>query len=134
MADLTQTAANVRQTATTKVTQVTAGETISPGMPLYKLAADGEYYKAIDTSAVAAACVAISLGYADDGDPVSVATGGSIDLGATLTIGETYYVSAAGAIQPCADVGSGDFVTVLGIATTAALFAMNIQASGVARA
>lgn len=134
MADLTQTAANVRQTSTTQIMTVTAGASVTPGMPVYRLAADGEYYPG-DASALASADVkGIALGYADDGDPFSLAVGGDVDLGATLTVAEVYVVSdTAGAIMPAGDVSSGEFLTVLGVATTAGNLKLAITASRVAR-
>jgi hypothetical protein len=64
-----------------------------------------------------------------------MATSGPIDLGATLTVGETYYVSdTAGAIMPSADVSSGEYVTALGVATAADTINLDINASGIARA
>jgi hypothetical protein len=84
-----------------------------------------------DGTAAEAACVGIALNAASDGQPLSYLGKGSINLGATLTIGTIYIVSDDGAIAPSADAASSDFVTVLGIATTAALLDLDINASGI---
>jgi hypothetical protein len=56
-------------------------------------------------------------------------------MGAILSIGETYIVgAAAGGIAPEADAVAGNFVTILGVATTSNLLKMGILQSGVAHA
>jgi hypothetical protein len=133
MADLTQTPANVRVTSSTQLKRVTAGETVSPGMTAYRKAADGEYYKGIATSAATANVEGIFVGYADDGDDVYIATADNIDLGATLAVGSIYVVSnTAGAIMPSSDLSSGEFSTILGVATTTGNLKLAINVSGVA--
>jgi hypothetical protein len=134
MADLTQTAANVRITSTSLVTIVNAGETVTPGMPGYKLAADSEYYKASSSTSITAAADGIFIGDADDGDRVSFCTKGDMDIGATLVIGESYFVSnTTGKIMPSGDVSTGEFVTYLGTADTTSNINIVINQSGVAR-
>ena len=134
MADLTITAANVVQTAG-DVSDGTAGGTITAGMPLYKDAADlGHLKAAADTSATVSACVGIALHGASDGQPLKYARNGSINLGATLTVGMPYVVSAAGLIAPIIDGATGDFITVLGIATTASNLSLQIHVGGIALA
>lgn len=137
MANLTQTAANVKiGGANTVITKVQYGENITQGQPLYKKSSDGKYYKAdanVSAEAASASGIAMTPG-ATDGYGV-MASSGLVDLGATLTLGETYYVSdTAGAIMPAADVSTGEYVTQLGIATTTALLQLTILASGVQRA
>ena len=133
MADLSQTAANVLKSSGS-IQNGTAGATITAGMPIYLDADDSNHAKpaeAGDTAAKAAA-VAIALNGASDGQPVSYLAAGSINLGATLTVGTVYVVSqTAGKICPNADLVSGDMVTVLGIATTTALLSLDINASGI---
>ena len=133
MADLTQTPANVRINSTTQLTKVVAGETVAPGEPAYRLAADGEYYQAGASTAALAEAAGVFINYADDGDVAYIAIGGTIDLGATLAVGAVYVVSnTTGNIMPSSDLSTGEFSTVLGIATTTALLDLSIKASGVA--
>lgn len=137
MSNLSQTAANVKLGGANTITRnVQYGESVTQGMPVYKKSSDGKYYKAdANVTAAEAAAVGIAISpNATDGYGV-IATSGPVDLGATLTVGETYYVSdTAGAIMPAADVSTGEYVTALGVATTAALLELQIQASGVQRA
>ena len=69
------------------------------------------------------------------GQRVFYQTSGKINVGATLTVGETYVLGdTAGAIYPIGDLGSGDYVTYLGYATTTSLLQLMITATGVAKA
>ena len=129
MADLSQTAANVKQGSLTSPTRrVQYGDTITQGQPLY-LATDGKWYRCDANDGIAKAVVggiALTPGVADDGGTIALpsSTPGAslVNLGATLAVGEVYGVSAAvGAIAPIGDITSTQFVSVIGIATTAAL-------------
>ena len=54
-------------------------------------------------------------------------------LGATLTAGVAFYLSdTPGGICPVADVGTGEYATVLGFATSTTVLNLKIQESGVA--
>jgi hypothetical protein len=136
MADISQTAANVKiksQTVTVQVGQ--AGEAITQGMPVYLLAADGKYYKADADVLASAAAVGVALTPAATSGYILFATAGDIDLGATLTVGLGYYVSTgAGGICPIADLSTGDFPTFLGFAQDASTLRLDINAAGVAKA
>lgn len=137
MADISQTAANVVEGSdATVLTGLIAGEAITAGCCVYRKSSDGKYYKAQNDDVVEAAAVGIALNTADGaGQRLAVATAGTVNLGATLTVGEVYCVSnTAGAICPVADIGQGEYQTILGVATTAALLKLGIIASGVAHA
>lgn len=135
MADLTQTAANVAiNTDSTDVSVVQAGESVTQGMPVYLKASDGKYYQCdADASEDTAEAKGIALTPASaDGYFVMAGPDGGVNLGATLTVGETYVISATkGAIAPVGDLITGDYVTQLGIATTASNLKLNINISGV---
>lgn len=134
MANLTQTAADVGVVdSATRVATVQAGEAITQGQPVYLLS--NKYYRADASTAAEAAATGIAISPAATDGYFLVASSGKVDVGATLTVGETYYVSdTAGAIMPSADVSVGEYVTILGIATAAGELELNINASGVARA
>ena len=122
MADLTQTATAVHPHKDATTITVQAGEgSIVPGEPLYKKASDSKYYKAVNSGAAEAAASVIAVGYAPSAnDYVSVLSSGDIDLGATLTVGERYFVSnTAGKIAPSADIGAGEWSTEVGRAEAA---------------
>jgi hypothetical protein len=90
-----------------------------------------------------AICVGIAVNTAKANEPVQIATFGNTitaSSGTPLAVGRVYVLMAltAGAIVPDTDFGTdpttGDYVTVVGIATsTTALFICPV-ASGVARA
>lgn len=137
MANLSQTAANVAAGASdVRIGIFTAGESITQGMPVYLSSSDSKYYQcdANDTAAKAEA-KGIALTPASSNGFFVLASRGSINLGATLAVGQIYVVSATkGAICPIADLTTGDFPTILGIATTTALLSLDIKIGGVAKA
>jgi hypothetical protein len=136
MADISVTAANVVAAAGATIRQGTAGATITAGQPLYEDSTASFKLKPAQADVVAEAkCVGIALHGASNGQPVSFITAGGLNIGATLTVGQVYVVSdaAAGGVAPYADLATGDFVTVLGVATTASNLVVNIQVSGIAK-
>jgi hypothetical protein len=138
MADLSQTAANVGfNDADVKYRLVQFGEAVTQGMPVYRKAADGKYWKAQNDNAAAdaeAVGICIVRGAAADAWGL-IATEGNINIGATLAVGESYFVSNAfGAICPAADVGSTEFPTFLGIANSATNLELKPSSAGVAKA
>ena len=129
MADITQTAASVAKGTNDQYSIGTAGETVVAGDVLYIKAADSRLWKAVNSSAAAAAAVGVALCGGAAGQPIS----GTVTPGGTVVIGEIYCVSTnAGKFAPDADVTSGMFRTVLGIGKTATTIALDIHISGVA--
>ncbi len=135
MADITQTAANVRAQSNARVNRGgLAGATIVAGNVVYKEASSGKYKLADNDHATAEVrgSAGIALNGAADNQPLNVCEAGDINLGATLVAGTTYCVSStAGAICPQADVASGDEVIVLGVAKSTSLLTLSIQDPGV---
>jgi len=130
VADLSITAGGVHIVGATTVTErALAGEAVSQGDAVYK-GDDGQWYVADCTDAGKHAAVGIALTAGGAGDRVVVVTSGLMDLGATLTVGTVYVLSAAGNIAPAADLASSDYVTVLGVAVAADQFDVSIHASG----
>lgn len=137
MADLSITAANVSLTnGVSSVEQVTYGDTITQGLVLYEDTSDSnKYKKSVNNTATLAAAKAIALTPGASGEKGYVVKSGEIDMGATLAVGMRYFVSnTAGAIAPSADIGTGEYVTLIGIATAAGVLKVNFVASGVASA
>jgi len=137
MAALSQTPANVGVQGGGRVPPpITYGETITQGQPVYRNSTDNKYYKA-DANLVAgiATAIAITPGAADESGVIALpgTTPGQclINVGATLTVGMVYCVGAtAGQIVPYADLTTGDYVTILGVAKTTALLDFMIISSG----
>lgn len=141
MSDITQTPANVAPGSLNLRTKpVTYGETISQGMPIYKSTTDQKFYKASANALASSKAegIAMSAGVADGPGLLaipSITDGASlVNVGAVLTVGQVYVVSAtSGAIAPYSDLTSGKFVTVLGVAISAANLDLRCVASGVAK-
>lgn len=131
MADLTQTAGNVQLMAAGAVQVVQAGEAVTQGMPVY--VTSSKYYQAQNTSAKDdVKGIALTPAAADE--YFVLVSSGKIDLGATLTVGTIYALSdTAGAVRPETDNGSGDYVTLLGVATAADTLELNLIATGIAK-
>ena len=135
MSDLSVTAASVVKGSNAVIERGSAGETVTAGMAVYKDATTGKYMKADSNSATAAARVplGVALNGASLDQPLTIQKSGDITIGATLTAGVTYYLAETpGGICPRADVGTGEYFCVVGIAKTTAVLALGILASGVA--
>ena len=136
MADLTITASNVLAAATaTQVRIVSGTTTLTAGQAVYKDTADANQYKACDADAAASAsCDGIMLNTANDGQPAMIVTAGTLTVGAGVTVGIVYCVSVnPGGICPVTDLGSGDYVTVVGVGIAATQIMVDIINSGVAK-
>jgi hypothetical protein len=135
MADLSITAADVKTTEGSAFRTVQFGETATAGETVYLKSSDQKFWLGDNGAADTADVEGIVLvGNATDEWGI-VQTSGDIDVGATLTVGTVYVQSAtAGGIAPEADIASTEYVTILGVAKTAALLALEINATGVQHA
>lgn len=136
MADIVITAANVTPGTDCIRDRGIAGATITAGQPVYKDATDSNKLKLADADVEAtAAGVGIALHGAAAGQPLDYAIKGTVNIGATVVVGQVYVVSTtAGGIAPIADLLSGDFVCILGVGATASTLKMGLNATGVAKA
>lgn len=83
------------------------------------------------TESAGSAGLGVSLTKGAANDPGIVVTGGSMNLGATLTAGQPYFVSsAAGGICPAGDLSSTEYTSYLGSATSASIINLGPHASG----
>lgn len=136
MADLTVTPASVLAGTNATITRGIAGATITAGQAVYlDEATTGEWLLADSDSATVAARgsarFGIALNGASDGQPLAVQTGGNITIGATVVAGVAYYLSdTPGGICPFADLATGDYVTLVGIATSTTVIAIDTLYSG----
>lgn len=136
MADVSITASSVVASASAKTSVGVAGATVTAGQPVYEDANDGHSLKpAQGNSATASKVVGIALHGASDGQPLKYIISGQLTAGGTLVLGQTYVASAAaaGGIAPISDLGSTHYPTILGIAITTGILAVNIQVGGVAK-
>jgi hypothetical protein len=122
MADISVTPASVLASATALTASGVSGATILAGQPLYIDTANSNVLKLADAnaSALTATVCGIALHGASSGQPLKyVYEDSTFTPGATLTVGQTYAVSAtAGGIAPIADLTTGDYPGVLFVAKT----------------
>lgn len=125
---------SVRPTANTVTGRpILYGATVAAGVPVYRLAADGEHYPAdCDASAATRDVKGIAITAGVDAGYGYIATGGNIILvGATMTVGAKYYLGpTAGEIVPFADLASADNVVELGTAISATELKIGIDNTG----
>ncbi len=135
MADLVVVATNVKPGSDAVTKRGIAGEAISAGDSVFIATDQGIELCEKDTVVADAACRGVALNDAAVDQPIEYAVSGSVDMGAILSIGQTYIVGAApGGLAPEADAAVGNFTTVVGIATTVNLLKLGILQSGVAHA
>jgi hypothetical protein len=135
MADLTITAANVLAQSGSSTSYSKAAVAITAGQVIYVNGTSMSLAQA--TSSAASNCAGIALNNAAAGQPLAFLTSGPITIGATVVVGGVYAVAAdnAGAICPIADIlTTGDYITVLGVATNSTTITVDINASLTAHA
>lgn len=135
MADLSITAGSVVPGSGSIRRRGVAGEAIAAGQMVYLDPADGTYKLADCDSATAAARspAGIAVNSAGDGQPVTLVESGDVTLGSVLTAGTAYFLSGtAGGIAPVADLLTGDYPVIVGIARSASVLRIGLLESGVA--
>jgi hypothetical protein len=139
MADLSVTAANCVPGANSNQVLGTAGETIAQGKAVYKSSSTGKWMLADANAATAEARgsdtsnFGVALTGSSLNQPIVVHKSGDLTLGATLTPGLPYYLSdTPGGICLAADIGSGEYVTLIGLAASASVLAVAPKYTGVA--
>jgi len=108
---------------------------ITAGQVIYLDASNGNKANLADADIEAsAAAVGVAVNDCAAGGVCSyVTTGNSVTVsGAPFTQGLAYYVSTtAGGIAPVADLLAGDYVTIIGVASSTSVLDVNIVVSGV---
>lgn len=138
MTDLTITAASVLKGSNATTEQGIAGATITAGQVVYHDQTTTGKWLLADADAASAAVrgsgkLGIALNGAADGQPLQVLRSGDITIGATMTAGAVYHLSAtAGGIAPVADLTTGDYYVLLGVASSTSVLKFAPQYSGVA--
>lgn len=129
MANLTIVAANVVKGDTAQTKDGIAGATITAGQVVFLNPTTKRWGLADNNSVTASerAAVGIALNSSSTGQPLEVQVAGTVNLGATLVVGTTYYLSdIPGAIAPAADLTTGEYVTIIGVAVSASMLAMDL--------
>lgn len=133
MADLSITATSVVKGSNAVVGTGTAGATITAGQSIYIDSSDSDKVKLADANAssATATCRGIALHGASADQPIDYIISGSLTMGAILTQGRVYVVSAtAGGIAPVSDLTTGWYTTTLGVATSTSVLDVRIHNSG----
>lgn len=128
MPDVTVVAAEVLPDAGTVKVAGIAGAAITAGQALY-LDTTTDTWKLADANGAAALNVlgGIALTSAAAGQPVFVATDGTLDPGFTVGIGSVYILSGtAGGIAPVADLTTGWKTSIVGVGITASQLRLRI--------
>lgn len=135
MADISVTASAVIAGANAVIEAGVAGATITAGQAVYKDATTGRYGLADADHATAGVrdAIGISLNGASDGQPLKIIKEGDLTINAVLTANTVYILSgAAGGIAPLADLSSGEYLAVLGAASSTTVLKVKINKTGVA--
>lgn len=136
MSDLSITAANVLASGGAKTVDAILGGTQTAGQIVYIEAASGTTKPCDCDSATAEARSpkGFLLNGGGAGQPCKILTSGPITLGAVLTVGVTYYLSpgSAGGLCAVADVLSGDYPVIMGVARSTSVLDVKIHEAGVA--
>ncbi len=135
MAAITITAANVVPQSNAVFADHTAGETITAGMPVYIDTSTGKALKTDANASLLASTVrGIATHGASNGQPLRVQIDGDIAMGATLTVNGVYVAgaTAAGDVAPVADLTTGWYGALLGIAISTSVLRLGIRNTGVA--
>lgn len=136
MVNVTVTEAEVLGTDDTVEQSGDLGATVLAGEVVYLDSDDGTYKLAdVDASATVANAKGIALNGGVSGQPVKIASGGKLDPGFPVSIGEVYVLSGdAGKIAPVADLANGDFTFIIGIGETTSSLFLIMKTAGVAKA
>lgn len=138
MAAISITAANVIASANAqRIRGYNAGATITAGQAVYLDSSSTWQLTDADLSATAADCVGIAENGASAGQPLSVVTSDpSFTLGGTVAAGDTIYTSptAGGVTKTQADLVTGVYTTILGVAISATKVNLQIIKSSVTHA
>jgi len=127
MAEVSQTPGSVLPGADADYIRGIAGGTITAGMPIYKDATTNQLLNAdANGSAETAEVIGIALNAASLGQPLRVQTAGVISIGGTVVLATIYILGAAGGIAPAADLASGWYTSVIGVAISATQLRLGI--------
>lgn len=138
MADLSVTAANCVPGSNANIVHGTAGETIAAGKAVYKSSSTGKWMLADANAASAEARgsdvnnVGVAICTSSLNQAISVVTSGDVTLGATMTAGLAYFLSdTPGGVCLPADIGAGEYVVQLGLASSTTVLALKPVYTGV---
>lgn len=131
--DISITAGSVLAGSNATVENGLCGATITAGQAVYKETSTGTFKLADNNGASAEIRTATGVGLngCSSGQPIRILRAGDITIGGTMTANIPYFLGESGAICPIADVGSGEYLVLLGVARTTAILQVAIQSTGV---
>ena len=134
MGDQAVTAAEVLKTSTSIIEEGIGGATITAGMVLYKDSANSDVLKAADCdgTALTATVAGIAVNGGGVGQPIKYIKAGDYDPGFTVVVGAIYVMGGtAGVMQLASDLAQDDYVTLIGVGTSASSVHLTLYNSGV---
>lgn len=135
MVDLTITPASVIIASHANIMRGKSGATVTAGQLVYKSSTNASMLLADNNSATAEARrpIGVALHGASTGQPLAYAPEGDVTIGATMTAGVAYYLSdTPGGLCTVADLATGEYPCVIGMAISTTVLRINIQTAGVA--
>lgn len=132
MADVSVTATSVAVGSDTVLVYGILGATATAGQTVYLDSATATYKLGdANASATTSTIKGIAMNGGASGQPVAVAVGGSITCGFTATAGLIYVQSAtAGGIAPSADLASGWYTSIVGVASSSSVLKLVLNNTG----
>ena len=133
MADLVITTADLElNNSRSRPTTVQAGLAVSIGQAIYLDTTTGKYSPADADLSATADVAGIAITSADADGYLSMLSTTDLILGATLVTGDPYFLSTnAGSICSHSDLGAGDYVTLIGFASSTSVLELDITATGI---
>lgn len=132
MADITITAANVARGSDALVDHGTAGVAITAGQTIYLDSVTSKMVLSDNNGAGTRTVNGVALHAAAANQPIAFQKSGDITIGATLTAGQDYWLSATpGGIAPRADLTTGMDPILIGVAKSATVLTLAILDVGV---
>ena len=129
MAEVSITAANVVPGSDAEFYRGLAGATVTAGMAVY-LDEMTNTLKLADAnlSLEAAEVKGIALHAASSGQPLKIQTAGELTIGGTVVLSTIYILGAGGSggVAPAADLASGWYTSILGVASSATKLRLDI--------
>lgn len=130
MADLTITATSVVPQPGATIRSATAAAAITAGQILY-LNSSGLAALADANASASSEVVGMAVCNAAAGQTVSYISAGPCAMGTILTAGVIYVLSStAGGLCPAADLGSTEYTSIVGVATSTSVLSVKINNSG----
>ncbi len=138
MSDISITVANIKAVNGSTIVDIgVSGGALTAGAAIYKDSNDSNKLKLADANLglASAQVVGVALHAASTDQPIEFATGGDLTFGGGLTAAVVYIASAtAGNIAPVADLTTGWYSTVVGVAISSTVMRLKPIVSNVAAA